>query len=128
MAKDMEWFDMGPIPIYFGVCFSEAAFEREMKRLHLKDSPEFLSKDAACHYLTNPEQQDAVIIAFDPAKVRGKSQAQIAAILAHEASHCADFAIESMGDAEPSGEMRAYLVQHFTQSALAALKRRKSNG
>lgn len=121
----IRYFSTGPFPVYFAVCFDGRAFAREMKRLGVDDPPEFVTSGAAAttHTLTSSSRMDTIILCLDPGAARGRAKEEIVGLFAHEATHCMQSTIEAMRDSEPSREMQAYLVQWFTQCAIAEFNR-----
>lgn len=115
--RTVAYSDMGIFPLYLGFTTSRKAFAREMKRLEVDDCS-FLPNDhsaAATHYLTN---RDMLVVIIAMPKAKGKSQEQVAGLIAHEATHVAQQLWEHIGEKQPGAEAEAYLVQHITQFAL----------
>ena len=62
----VAWFDNGPLPVYFGVSLSQKSFDKEMKRMGLKDMGHFsLGRSAATHRFEKDGEMDTIIITID---------------------------------------------------------------
>lgn len=122
----INYFNMGPWPVYVGFTTSEKAFKREMKRLKVDGVP-FIMNDhsnASAHYLTH-EGDLTVIITMQP--VGDRPVEQVAGLIAHEAVHVAQELWDNIGERNPGREAEAYLVQMITQCCLQdALKTGRS--
>lgn len=115
----IEYFGMGPWPIYVGFTTSRKAFKKEMTRLKITPCPDFVTSshaNATTHFLTSPDNGLTAIIAMQ--KPVGRSPEQIAGLVAHEAVHVAQSLWENIGERTPGHEAEAYLVQMITQCCL----------
>lgn len=115
----IEYFGMGPWPIYVGFTMNRKAFRKEMKRLNVESPPDFLGNDhshAGTHTLAAPGGGLTAIITMDKPKARPVEQ--VAALIAHEAVHVAQLFWESIGEDQPGKEAEAYFVQMITQCRL----------
>lgn len=115
----IEYFNMGPWPIYVGFTTSRKAFRKEMKRLNVVPAPDFIANDhshATAHYFTAPNGGLTCIITME--KPGKRPIEQIAGLIAHEAVHVAQQLWENIGEAKPGDEAEAYLVQMITQCCL----------
>lgn len=112
---------MGPWPVYVGFTTNPKTFKREMKRLGVKNNPMIKNdhSDATTHYLTNKEGKLCCIIALRKPKKR-HSKEQIAAIIAHEATHVVQQMQENLGSLGIEAE--AYIIQYIVQSCLIAIR------
>jgi hypothetical protein len=115
----IQYFGMGPWPIYVGFTMSPKAFRKEMKRLNVRPRPDFTSNSqshATMHSFTAPSGGLTMIIAMEkPAK---RSAEQIAGLIAHEAVHIAQRLWANIGEDRPGWEAEAYLVQMITQCCM----------
>jgi len=122
MSKGKIYYvDIGPYPAHVGFTASPKAFMKEMKRISGESDVMFMPEHAtaATHALLNNEGELCCIITYD--KTRNISKPQVAALLAHEAVHCAQKLWERIGEHRPGDEAEAYLVQAITQGCLAQL-------
>lgn len=114
----ISYYGMGPWPMYLGFTTSPKAFKREMKRLAVEDHSPFVANDhsnATTHHLMHGGMLTCIIT------LRGHKAfnvEQVAALIAHEATHVAQQLWESIGEREPGREAEAYLVQMITQCCL----------
>lgn len=118
-APCIDYFSMGPWPIYVGFTMSAKAFRKEMRRLEINPAPPMVSNshsNATTHFLTAPDNGLTAIIAMP--KPKGRSPEQIAGLLAHEAVHVAQELWENIGERRPGAEAEAYFVQMITQCCL----------
>jgi ribosomal protein L30E len=113
----VHYLNTGPWPWYVGFTIEEAAFQREMKRLRVKDAGPGVKSgsNAATHHLVNGSTNMAIIV-MNPPK-RHVSKEQYASLLAHEAVHVVQNMREKLGDL--GSEAEAYLVQQIVQEGLA---------
>ena len=114
----IDYFNMGPWPIYVGFTQSAKAFRKEMKRLKITPCPEITvnaHSNAATHFLTSPDHGLTAIIAMPKSK---RSPEQIAGLIAHEATHVARHLWINIGEDNPGHEAEAYLIQMVTQCCL----------
>ena len=119
--KRVEYFDAGQWPIHIGFTASEKAFKRELKRLQCEDT-NFLNSDhasATTHFLDGSEGSFCAIICLGSCD--NYDMSQVAALLAHEATHVAQRLWRRIGEHEPGDEAEAYLVQFITQQCLNEL-------
>lgn len=108
-------------PVYIGVAFREQDYLAEVKRLGVKNPGEYHHSTASVKYFTNKDNKMTCIICFDPIKWQKLSWNTVAALLAHEATHCADETFKHVGENTPGGETRAYFVQYVLQETLYQL-------
>jgi len=117
----------GPFPIMVGYASSEKRFYREMKRLGIKDPLAFVTDGASAttHILSSTTSQTVCIVCLGSTK--GKSPAQVYALMVHEAVHCWQETRKAMREEEPSSEFEAYTIQHYAQRFMEefAANRRK---
>lgn len=114
--KRIHYLNTGPWPWYIGFTTDEAAFQREMKRLKVKDAGPGVKSgsNAATHHFVNGSTNMAIIVMHPP--TRKASKEQYASLLAHEAVHVVQEMREKLG--ELGLEAEAYLVQHIVQEGL----------
>lgn len=118
MTACITYFDMGAWPVFVGFTASAKAFRKEMKRLKMKDGPDFLASDhanASAHYFTH---QGKLTVIITIGSTKGRTNEQVAAMVAHEAVHVAQEMWRHLGEKNPGDEAEAYLVQLIVQSCL----------
>jgi hypothetical protein len=106
----------GPWPWYIGFTTDEDAFQREMRRLSIKDAGPGVNagSNASTHHLVSGSTNAAIIVMHKP--TRQASKEQYAALLAHEAVHVVQEMREKLGELGREGE--AYIVQQIVQEGL----------
>jgi hypothetical protein len=117
-VKHVHYLNLGPWPGYVGFTINKDAFEREMKRLKVKEPVDWISKNgsnAATHFFNN-HGSNLAIICIEPFRRHSVSKEQYAAMLAHEATHVVQQMRTDLGDL--GSEAEAYLVQQIVQESL----------
>ena len=97
---------------------SEAAYEHAIAHLNVKRPNVWVDDEdggATTHVLTNDENEMTCVIAIS---VTDQDGIQIAALLAHEATHVAQYHFEHIGERKPAIEQMAYAVQYLTQTLM----------
>ncbi len=119
MAKGkVHYFDPAQWPIHIGFTRDEEAFKREMKRLKVANA-KFMpdeTANAATIVLTGDNSYPCILITLGETK--GRTMAQIAALIAHEAVHVAQQLWQHIGEQNVGDETEAYFIQWVTQSCL----------
>jgi hypothetical protein len=116
---------MGPWHIYVGYTSSEAAYYRTMKRMKIDDPNKFtIANGGTTHTFTNPKGNLCSLICIDLSS-EDNSQAAIAGIVAHEATHVAQELWKWIGEKEPGWEAEAYLIQYIVIEIMAAIDMEK---
>lgn len=105
-------------PLHFGLCASEPAFRRELKRLGLAEVPEWLTPDASgmTHYFEEEKGGELIIVCVEPSSDRE----QVVSTITHEAVHVWQAIREYIGEYHPSPEFEAYSIQTICKSLIAA--------
>lgn len=117
----ITYISMGPVPLYVGVAFDDKSFQREIKRLGIKEQVKFLDDTAdACIHTFESDKGVCSILTFDPEGAKGKTKTQLAALFAHEAVHVLQDAKDAMNERKPGVEFEAYLVQYVTEQFILA--------
>lgn len=109
--------NLGPWPNYVGFTTDAGAFDREMRRLKVKNPDAAIAKsrsNATTHFLRSGGKSCAIIV-MQPMG-RRCSKEQYAALLAHEATHVVQEMRDDLGDL--GREAEAYLVQLIVQEGL----------
>lgn len=117
----VKWLDGGFLPIYFCFCPSEKAWDREMKRLKIKDEP-YPTTNGRCTTFFNLEGDvhDCIFVTIDSGIAKKFSRVQIEGVIIHEAVHVYQEALKSMGEEKPGIEMEAYSIQGIAMQLLNA--------
>ena len=127
--KGIQYFNAGPLPMNFGVCFSEEDFAAEMKRLRVDKPNPFLipGSYATTHSFISKNRIPllTVIMSLPLADLRSKSIPQVASIVAHEAVHCTQAALDHMEEKTAGEETRAYFTDWFVLCAMDAILAQK---
>lgn len=111
---------MPPLP-YLGLCLSQAAFDKEWKRLKMFGSPiPFVNLGAAgtTHTFTHPKNGEMCIVCLDIPK--GKQRGEVYGLLVHEATHVMQTYRRQLNDPNPGIEFEAYSMQGIVQRLLYA--------
>ena len=127
----MKWCDRTLIlsPYCYGLCRTEAEFQRELKRLKVPRSrwPEFMltaHANATVHFFEElGDIGTCAIVCVGPTK--GVSLTQIYAMLTHEAVHIWQAILDHIGENHPSSEFEAYSLQAITQNLILAYEGKK---
>lgn len=110
-------------PYYVALCRDEKDFHRELKRLKVprKEWPPFVSTpqaDATVHYLVKGDGKHLAIVCIR--RCKGRTRAQIDALLCHESVHIWQEIRQHIGEKEPSSEFEAYSIQSIFQRLVEA--------
>ena len=125
----MKWLNRTLVssPYCYGLCRSEQEFHRELKRLEVprNEWPKFIGRDGAdsssdgtTHFFENKHFGLAAIVCIGSTK--GRTRAQVHALLAHEAVHIWQAICDDIGEKKPSSEFEAYSIQAITQNLITA--------
>lgn len=118
----MRYFNTGPLPFFFGMATSEKEFDRGCKRLGV-GKIDFSEKDACTHSFQNTKTGGLTcIVCIDGKGVKKHSRSQVAALLAHEATHVWQLVCEHMVEPSPGKEIEAYSIQWMTQLMIERLE------
>ena len=120
--KKVEYFEAGQWPIHIGFTDSEKAFRKELKRI-CGEKREFLLTDhanATTHFINTSDGRFCAIICLGSCE--NLELAQIAALIAHEATHVAQRLWQQVGERDVGDETEAYFVQFVTQRCLSEIK------
>lgn len=109
-----------PAPL-MGLCVSEDAYIREMRRLKVDNYPAWvIGGDATTHIFDTEGGRVTTIICI---RLReGVDYVQVAALIAHEVVHIWQEIRENINEKQPSPEFEAYTVQYILQKMLYALE------
>jgi len=125
----VQYFNAGPLPMHFGVCFTAEAYAAEMKRLRIDKPSPFVTPGcyATTHSFICKDRIPSltVIMSLPLADLRSESIPQVASIVAHEAVHCTQEALDHMEEKTAGEETRAYFTDWFVLCAMDAILAQK---
>lgn len=116
--KKVVWFNMGFVPLGFGMTRNERVYYQALKRLGITKPDEFhMDNTGACtHILRCKDNLPRLVCIVTTTPNKKLSVAQVVATMAHEATHVWQTALEAMRqDGKASDEIEAYAIQYFTQ-------------
>lgn len=119
----MHWCDrcLFQSPVYYGLCLSEHAFKKELKRLSVKPKhwPNYLGKGslARTHFFeeTNDNHTCAIICIQSNKKYK---LSEYIGLLTHECIHVWQEIRKNINEKKPSSEFEAYCIQFLTQEII----------
>lgn len=117
----VAWCSNGYQPLYYGFCPSKKAWDREMKRLGIKD--EYPHPDGAGGRMHDFEHSDgahAVLITICEKQAKEADLVTLIGIMTHEATHVWQTMLDYMGEKDPSPEFEAYSMQFIIMELLTA--------
>lgn len=126
--QKVKWLDRRLIecPFYYGLCTSEKAFDREMKKMKIpaRQWPRFPEPGKAkVSFFDRGGDEQAVIVSIGD--VAGLATEQVYALLVHEAVHIWQHLCEVIQEDRPSSEFSAYGIQMLSQQLMVAYKESK---
>lgn len=130
--KRVQWVDRTLVisPLSLGLCLSEKSFQAEMKRLAVpkgnRPAAVIAGAHATAHFFERDDGNLCAIVALGD--VKGRTTAEIHALLVHEAVHVWQAVRKHIGEKEPSSEFEAYSVQNIAYSLMAAYDNTKEKG
>jgi hypothetical protein len=109
-ADRVVWCHRGFFPVHYGFCPSQAAWNREMKRLGAAGEP-YPQADARASTFENKNSGDIAVIVTVNERYDKKPAVNVMALIAHEAVHVWQAVRKEMGEDNPSTEFEAYALQ-----------------
>ncbi|CAD7023175.1 hypothetical protein REJC140_00118 [Pseudorhizobium endolithicum] len=129
MSKDrVIWIDRGWQPVAIGFVPSQAAWDKEMKRVRM---PEPWPGKAHCggytHLAVNDTTGEAIIyvIVFEASE---RNALEVISTIVHEAVHVWQFLCRHIGEDSPGIEMEAYGIQMITEGLINAYTSTQGKG
>lgn len=124
----MKWCDRNLVsnPMYFGLCLSEKAYLKEMKKMGIKNYGPFIKtpqSDATTHFFVDGKGNESVIVAMRSTKK--VDPIAVAGLLVHESVHIWQAIKEHIGESSPSSEFEAYSIQKISQELMWAYRELK---
>lgn len=118
MKDRVIWVNRGWQRCYIGLCLSEKAWRREMKRFGCPDEP---FPEAAGNCTTfSKDDKTSLIVTIHPEKAKGQPPIVVLGLLVHESVHVWQAIRDDMGERSPSIEFEAYTVQAIFQELMWA--------
>ena len=124
-----KWLDRNLLELngYYTLCTTEKQYRSVLKHLRVKggSAPTFLSTpqaNATVHHF-NCEGKYCAVVCLGNTKER--TNAQVLALLVHEAVHIWQEFKENIGEREPGRETEAYAIQSISQSLITEYFRQK---
>ena len=119
--ESVEWIHMGQWPCFVGFTTSNKAFQKELRRLDIKEDVPFVGTTSA-HATTHTFHHEAkicYIVTIEPFDKRRVSKVAYAALIAHEVMHIIQNMQEDYARGESLGrESDAYLMQYLVMMML----------
>jgi len=106
------------------LCTSEKMYWRQHRKLSKRwPAPHWVSEGhAAMHKYDQKHGSPLIVVCIDD---KTRRAVEVAGLLAHEAVHVKQQLMRYVGEAEPSDEFEAYVVQNITQNLLDEYARQK---
>lgn len=119
--------DCGHFPVSIKLCFSNMDFQRILEDHDIKAKATALDEGVAeTHYLSDGKV-GIVVMVFDLDECEDDEEANLAGIVAHEATHCVCRVFEHIGEEpeEIGEESRAYLTEHVVKQIWKGIEMEK---
>lgn len=129
MTKKWPYYhvDCGHFPVSIKLCFSNDDFQKILADHDIKAKATALDEGVAeTHYLSDGKV-GIVVMVFDLDECEDDEEANLAGIVAHEATHCVCRVFEHIGE-EPEDigeESRAYLTEHVVKQIWKGIEMEK---
>lgn len=128
MKSKLKWLDrtLSYSPIYYALCLSEEEFHGELRRLGIKERPDFLSSshaNATVHHLSGEDGKSVALVCLG--STMGFSREEVYGLLLHEAVHIWQEVCRLIGERNPGDEQEAYAIQSLSQSLMVAYRDRR---
>jgi len=116
----IRYFDVGPYPVWFGFTTNENKFQKELKRLGIKEDVDFVScgKDATAHFF---EQQGKLNVIVTISGLKKRKKEEVIGLLIHEAVHVWHEICDYIGERDPGVEISCYSIQNIAQSMIGEI-------
>lgn len=117
---ETAWVELGFMPVSVGYVPTTKAWHKTLKELGLADEPRPTTPGRCLHWVeVGPNKTDIVLIVVGK-QAKDVSMAQVIGIIAHECQHAWRYIREAIGEAEPSSEFEAYVLQALVQVCVRA--------
>lgn len=128
MADRVIWIDQGWQPVAIGFCPSEAAWDREIKRLNgTQEWPRAAEKGGYTLLGKNDVTGCSTILVCLSAGAE-RDAMEVIMTLVHEAVHVWQFVREVIGERSPGIEMEAYGIEGISRSLIEAYTKTRGKG
>lgn len=114
----VHWIDHVPAPVRVGVCLSEVAWAKALKRIGTDDDAPFMDgAPARCTQFAHPGAPTVIFLSFDIADARRREiePRHLVGVIVHECMHAWRWTLDAMGEARPGLEIEAYAMQDMVQ-------------
>jgi hypothetical protein len=123
----IKYYEIGPYPVYFGFAQNPKNFQKELNRLGIKESIDFIKENKAgiTHFLENKKHL-VIIICIDFSDKHSLSE--ICGLVTHECVHAWQGLLDYIGEKQkPGDEIEAYHIQSMVQYILSTILKNKNN-
>lgn len=123
-----EWLDRNTNKLpFFTLTGSDDIYRDVCKHLKIEYPEKYIPDNAsACvHYYEDEDKKSVCVVSLDIMKWLEKDQADVLALLVHEASHVVDEHFLVMGERKPAPEQRAYALQYVSGELFIEYRRQK---
>lgn len=117
--KKAKFINPGIFPVFIGYCNTEKAWNKLMKRMAIKDPPEFAEHGNCTTFESNSGGLTLVISCNHKAF---KKKRDIYSMLAHEAKHAHDAIMDHIKEFKRDGEVSAYTIDWLVREGAKAFK------
>lgn len=133
MSTNIHWADRCLVqnPYYVGVCLTEKAYLKRMKKMGVKNPSPWLNEGASAtvhtfenHKTKTGQSKLCAIVCFT--NLDERTPEEIIGLIVHESVHIWREVKWALGEKDPSSEFMAYSIQNITQSMLEAFNRAKT--
>lgn len=97
-------------PLWYAYVPDEKAWNREMKRLGVKNEP-YPTKMGRMTLLTDDTGKTIALVTLNHEIAKEHTEAEVAALIAHESMHVWQEIMSAIGEQTPSQEFAAYALQ-----------------
>ena len=116
--KGVHWIDLGPWPTGLAVTNDKRAYGKFMRAKKVPNAQPFpRPRHGLCKHMENDVGEAFFVIALG----KFDDKIEMAASLAHEATHAMRWILEFVGEKKPGTETEAYLVEHIVKNGLKAI-------
>lgn len=120
---EVFWIELGFLPVEVGYAPNQKAWKKALKDLGLpKES--FPGSDGRCNWWVKDGKNIILITVGN--RARKQSLSQVTGIIAHECMHAWRYIRTIIGEAEPSTEFEAYVLQGLVQHITFAHQQRRA--
>ena len=124
----MRWLSRSLIvsPICYCLCLSEKKYIQILKKLKVKNYPDFVTSDShATVHLFNETKKHRACAIICISDFKNYSLSQVIGLINHECIHIWQEIKLILHENNPSTEFEAYTIQHLTQSVISELLKSK---